>query len=81
MCIIVAKGRGLSMPEETTLKQCFRRNPDGAGYMYINGGEVVGRKGLMTFDSFYESLSSHEFGIDARQVCTIGKRRSWVNLP
>lgn len=31
MCIIVAKKKGIDMPDNKTLERCFEHNSDGAG--------------------------------------------------
>lgn len=54
MCIIVSKAKGVAMPSKETLRNCFNRNSDGAGLMYVNNGKVVIKKGFMNFNDFYE---------------------------
>lgn len=56
MCIIVAKKKNVPMPSEKILKNCFTRNPDGAGIMLAAKGQVYGFKGLMTFEAFESKL-------------------------
>lgn len=56
MCIIVAKKKNVPMPSEKILKNCFTRNPDGAGIMLAAKGQVWGFKGLMTFEAFEAKL-------------------------
>ena len=44
MCIIVAKPKGQDVPSKEILKQCFTKNPDGAGMMYpvkVKDGKVL----------------------------------------
>lgn len=66
MCIIVAKNKGVELPTKKTLRQCFERNKDGAGIMYVKDNKVIIEKGLMTFQEFYQKLRSikREFGGD-----------------
>lgn len=66
MCIIVAKDKGIELPTKRTLQQCFERNKDGAGIMYVKNGKVIIEKGLMTFQDFYKKLKDikREFGGD-----------------
>lgn len=52
MCIIVAKDRKHPLPKDEYLKNCFDNNPDGAGFMYVNNGEVVIDKGYMNLKTF-----------------------------
>ena len=55
MCVIIVKSKNQGLPEKSSLKNCFNRNPDGAGFMYTdNNGKVVIDKGYMTFDKFYK---------------------------
>lgn len=56
MCIIVAKKRGVLLPTRRTLRECFERNKDGAGIMYVKNDKVIIEKGLMTFQDFYKKL-------------------------
>lgn len=58
MCIIVYKPQGIAYPTEETLERCFLANPDGAGYMYADGGRVHIRKGYMTFIEFDKALNA-----------------------
>lgn len=46
------------MPNEATLKECFRCNKDGAGYMFPEDGKVQIKKGFMTFDALNTSLKA-----------------------
>lgn len=58
MCIIVAKKKGVSVPTFETLKNCFDRNSDGAGFMYLNPktNKVQIYKGFMEFEDLKEKL-------------------------
>jgi len=60
MCIIVAKNSGIKMPSEETLRNCFKANPDGAGFMIAAKNKVYGFKGLMTFEEFTAELAKAE---------------------
>ena len=40
------------LPKEEELKRSFEYNLDGAGFMYVDNGEVVVDKGYMTWNSF-----------------------------
>ena len=53
MCVIIVKDKRGTLPKKETLKNCFERNPDGAGFMYVESGKVVIDKGYMNFKSFY----------------------------
>ena len=52
MCIIVVKDKLTSLPQEKYLQNCFKNNPDGAGFMYVNHGRVIIDKGYMTYENF-----------------------------
>lgn len=54
MCVIIVKGKNQDLPKEKSLENCFTRNSDGAGFMYVNNNnKVIIDKGYMTFKSFY----------------------------
>lgn len=60
MCVIVAKEKGIEMPDKNILKTCFNHNPDGAGIMWNQENTVHIRKGFMewkSFDNFLDYLS------------------------
>lgn len=52
MCIIIAKEKNGRLPKEEELKNSFEYNSDGAGFMYVDNGQVVIDKGYMTWNSF-----------------------------
>ena len=58
MCIAVFKPAGQNAPTIETLKQCFKRNPDGAGFMVAINDKVVIRKGFMKFKDFEKAYKS-----------------------
>jgi len=61
MCIIVAKAKGIKMPDGKTLLRCFEHNPDGTGIMWAENDTVHIKKGFMTyteFDSFMDKLQN-----------------------
>ena len=66
MCIIVAKPKNVEMPSVETIKNCFRRNPDGAGLMYVKDNQVIVDKGYMDVDSLLERLEKlkKELGVE-----------------
>ena len=53
MCVIIAKQREDRLPTTKELVACFNTNPDGAGFMYLDKGQVVIDKGYMKFNDFY----------------------------
>lgn len=58
MCIIVAKPKGIEMPSDEIIENCWRENNHGAGYMLCKNGQVKIRKGFMELDKFKKSLYS-----------------------
>lgn len=66
MCIIVSKEKGVKLPTKKILENCFKRNSDGAGFMYVKNNQVMIDKGYMTFEDFYKRLKElkKEFGND-----------------
>lgn len=60
MCILVFKPKGIKFPSKETLKNCFEANPDGSGYAWIDRSGISHiRKGFLTFDEFFKSLSQN----------------------
>lgn len=60
MCIIAYKKPGISLPDKGTLAACFDSNPDGAGLLIRrpDAKQVEIHKGFMTFDDFFNFVSS-----------------------
>lgn len=52
MCIIISKEKTARLPKEEELKQSFTHNSDGAGFMYVDNGQVVIDKGYMDYETF-----------------------------
>lgn len=61
MCIIAVKPKGIEMFPETTIREMFSRNPDGAGIMYSDGEKVLCKKGFMDVESLLEFLSEGDY--------------------
>lgn len=57
MCIIAYKPLDTAFMPKSILKECFKNNPDGSGFMFSANGKVYIRKGFMDFDSFWNALS------------------------
>lgn len=53
MCVIIIKDKAAELPKRQYLENCLENNPDGAGFMYTDGGRVVIDKGYMTEKSFF----------------------------
>ena len=59
MCIAIYKpeDKVLSL---ATLKECYKSNPDGAGFMYAENKKLHIEKGFFSFQSFYDAFKKHE---------------------
>ena len=57
MCVIVVKKQDKKFPGVETLKNCWNKNPDGAGFMFAKDGLVHIRKGFMDWASFWSELT------------------------
>jgi len=57
MCIIVAKKKGIELPSENVLENCFENNFHGAGIAIAVGTNVHVFKGLMTWERFRRTLN------------------------
>lgn len=64
MCVIVYKPEGVEVPSLETLADCWAANPDGAGFMFPEGGKVSIRKGFMRWTEFATALSEATEGGD-----------------
>lgn len=71
MCILIIKPRGVMTPSEETLKTCFTRNPDGAGFSYNKNGKIIIKKGYMDFESFKKAVSRIPVNSSALIHCRI----------
>ena len=52
MCIAILQRRKI---KRKILSNCFDNNPDGAGYMFHDGQELIIKKGFFTFKGFYSN--------------------------
>jgi len=52
MCIAIYKPAGKHVSKKT-LKQCWRENPDGGGFMYANKGVIQITKEISSFKAWY----------------------------
>lgn len=57
MCVLIAKPSNVSIPKKEYLENCWETNPDGAGFAYSYGEEIVMRKGFMTFADFEKAIN------------------------
>lgn len=70
MCVIAYKPSGVPFMSKSTLHECFKNNPDGAGFMFVANGKVNIRKGFMSFSDFWSALNAvrNEYGDDIPYV-------------
>ena len=66
MCIIAYKPERAAFPTKATLAECFRNNPDGAGFMYSHDGAVIIQKGFATFSAFWAALRAARAAVGDR---------------
>lgn len=64
MCIIAVSYKNTNIPSKEVRRTMFRRNPDGAGFMYTYKGRVRIEKGFMTFDAMEKRLDEVSKEID-----------------
>jgi len=62
MCVICVSRLGVRQPTEEQLRNMFKNNPDGAGYMYARDGKVHIHKGFMTEEDFLRAVKQENFG-------------------
>ena len=71
MCIAIYSPVGTPIPSEKYLSNCFKNNPDGAGFAFnLGNGQVQIVKGLMTFDKFKQVFNKYneKYGFTDRGV-------------
>lgn len=56
MCIIMSKPKGVALPDKATFRRCYQNNPDGCGYMYVEKGKVIIKKGFMGYKNMYKEI-------------------------
>lgn len=64
MCIICVSGKGVRQPNEAEIRQMFKRNPHGAGYMVAEGDGVRIEKGFMNVTELLRELRREKFTED-----------------
>jgi hypothetical protein len=68
MCIIVFKPRRVPMPTLEVMENCFKANPNGAGFMYRDGGVVHISKGYMTLEALLEAINLVQEVVDLKKT-------------
>lgn len=61
MCIIAVKPSGKKMFSKETIRNMWNRNPDGAGLMYYEDGQVHCIKGFMRLEDLLYYLKQYDF--------------------
>lgn len=56
MCIIAVKPANKPMPDASIISTMWKRNSDGAGFMYAHKGKVYICKGFMHFEKLQRAL-------------------------
>lgn len=56
MCILIAKPKGIKMPDMKTLENCWDSNPDGAGLAWSDGRKIYLKKGYMKWEAFRDDV-------------------------
>lgn len=79
MCILIVKPQNRLVPSREILKECFDRNPDGAGICYAKNNQIVLKKGFMTFEEFFVEANKIPTESSALIHCRIGT--SGGNVP
>lgn len=59
MCIAIMSPENEVIPH-AHLVESFNSNPDGAGFMYAEDGELYIKKGFMTYEDFFKEYKEHE---------------------
>lgn len=63
MCIIIVKPENEKLPAKSIIENCFDSNPDGAGFMYADNGQVHISKGFMKLKTFYQALGNIDLSL------------------
>lgn len=58
MCIAIYKPKDMIIAK-ANLAQCFKSNPDGAGFLVSKNKRLIMKKGFFTFDEFYEAYEKY----------------------
>lgn len=63
MCIILVKPENEKLPSKSILENCFDSNPDGAGFMYAENGQVHISKGFMKLKTLSQALENVDLSL------------------
>jgi len=64
MCVICVSKKGIRQPNEAEIREMWKTNPHGAGYMFNKNGRVEVHKGFMDIADFLRSVKAEEFTAD-----------------
>lgn len=67
MCVIVHKKPNIII-QKKILRECWNKNPHGAGMMWADNGKLYTEKGFMTFDLLWERLSHKDFDPNKKEL-------------
>ena len=59
MCIIIYKPVNIRL-YDTTIKNCFENNSDGAGFAYVENEQIYVQKGFFNIETFQEAYEPHK---------------------
>lgn len=71
MCIIASSEIGKNLPTTETIETMWRRNSDGAGFMYNHNGKVIIEKGFMKLKDFLAAIENLKTKIDVVNTTVI----------
>ena len=71
MCVIMAKPKGIDMPDDDTIHNMWVRNSDGAGFMYALDGQVHIQKGFMKLDALRAALKKTAKSVDLKNTAVV----------
>lgn len=71
MCVIAIKPKGVSMPTQTWIDNMWYSNPDGAGFMYADGKNVVINKGFMKLADFNNAIADLADKVNLKETALI----------
>ena len=68
ICIAIVSGVNKKIPTMEIFQQCFSRNRDGAGVVWLEDNKLHIEKGFMTFDAFKTFIEDLGNRIDRKSV-------------
>ncbi|MBQ2615950.1 MAG: hypothetical protein IJF90_03740 [Synergistaceae bacterium] len=68
MCIICVKKRGIKMISDDTLRNCWLKNDDGAGFAFTRGKNVYIYKGFLEWKNFLDTFHKLTDKIDTTET-------------